>query len=71
MSDLTEQWKKAYECVVSENEYITTLKELLKECEHINIRLQNALWQWNEESELYEECDKIEAKINQALGEDK
>ena len=47
------------------------LKELLKECEHINICLQNALWQWNEESELYEECDKIEAKINQALGEDK
>ena len=26
-----EEWKKAYECVVSENEEITTLKELLKE----------------------------------------
>lgn len=30
-----EEWKKAYECVVSENEEITTLKELLKECKHI------------------------------------
>lgn len=47
------------------------LKELLKECDHMNTNLQNALWQWNEESGLYEECDALEAKINQALGEDK
>ena len=26
-----DEWEKAYECVVSENEEITTLKELLKE----------------------------------------
>lgn len=49
----------------------TKLKELLKECDHMNTNLQNALWQWNEESDLYEECDALEAKINQALGEDK
>lgn len=49
----------------------TKLKELLKECDRMNTNLQNALWQWNEESDLYEECDALEAKINQELGEDK
>ena len=43
------------------------LKELLKECDKMNTRLENALWQWNEESELYDENEVLENKINEVL----
>lgn len=43
------------------------LKELLKECVKMNTRLENALWQWNEESELYDENEALENKINEVL----
>lgn len=55
-----EEWKKAYECVISENEEITTLKELLKECrEHLKYIV------------ICPQNKKIVEKLNQALGEDK
>lgn len=43
------------------------LKEVLKECVKMNTRLENALWQWNEESILYDENEALENKINEVL----
>lgn len=67
-----EEWKKAHECVVSENEGITTLKELLKECKqwfdwyHIDTGTgKEYIESWHKKGH------EIHQKINQALGEDK
>lgn len=61
-----EEWKKAYECVVSENEEITTLKKLLKDA-------RNVLKMVDTYSGDYDSINGflIVEKINQALGEDK
>ena len=48
-------------------EKVKQLKELLKECVKMNTRLENALWQWNEESELYDENEALENKIDEVL----
>ena len=55
--------KKEFEAV----EKYTKVKELLKECVKMNTRLENALWQWNEESKLYDENEALENKINEVL----
>jgi hypothetical protein len=58
-----EEWKKAYECVVSENEEITTLKELLKRA--------RGLMNYTKDWACSDATEEMIAEIDQALGEDK
>ena len=57
-----EEWKKAYECVVSENEEITTLKELLKKA---NKFLKD--YGFTFDGKDCAEAFKVHTKINEVL----
>ena len=63
----TKSLKVLAEAYCKEKQQNKQLKELLKECDKMNTRLENALWQWNEESELYDENEVLENKINEVL----
>ena len=63
----TKSLKVLAEAYCKEKQQNKQLKELLKECVKMNTRLENALWQWNEESELYDENEVLENKINEVL----
>lgn len=69
-----EEWRNMVNCACEEDkanhrllEENAKLKEVLKECVKMNTRLENALWQWNEESKLYDENEALENKINEVL----
>lgn len=59
-----EEWKKTYECVISENEENARLKELLKECRDVAEFTKTIV-------NKHKWFDDVITKISQALGEDK
>jgi len=62
-----DEWKKAYECVVSENEEITTLKELLKQS-RIYVKIETEDYDDRTVSKAdKEKAKELLTKINEVL----